>query len=94
MITEKKKEIEIIGFTSAQQYSTCGTHNHENLKNRNLIGGICVQSPYHIIFELNYEHEISKIEIAVGIETLTFGILLMKQLRKYLLQLMVLILLK
>jgi hypothetical protein len=62
-ITEKMKEIEIIGFTSAAQYSTCGTHNFEDLKNRNLMGGICVQSPYHIIFELNFEHEISKIEI-------------------------------
>lgn len=63
MINEKMKEIEIIGFTSAQQYSNCATHNYEDLKNRNLMGGICVQSPYHIVFELNYEHDISKIEI-------------------------------
>jgi predicted esterase YcpF (UPF0227 family) len=62
-ISDKMKEIEIVGFTSAPRYSNCGTHNHEDLKNRNLMGGICVQSPYHIIFELNYEHEVSKIEI-------------------------------
>jgi hypothetical protein len=62
-ITEKMKEIEIIAFTSSQRYSNCGTHNLEDLKNRNLMGGICVQSPYNITFELNCEHDINKIEI-------------------------------
>jgi hypothetical protein len=62
-ITEKMKDIEIVGFTSSQRYSNCGTHNYEDLKNRNLMGGICVQSPYWIVFELNLEHEINKIEI-------------------------------
>ena len=60
-LNERRKEIEIIRFESSPQYSNCGTHRFEDLKNNNLQGGICVQSPYFITFELNYEHEISSI---------------------------------
>ena len=60
-LEDRKKEIEIIRFDSSPRYSNCGTHSFEDLKNENLQGGICVQSPYYITFELNYEHEISSI---------------------------------
>jgi hypothetical protein len=58
-----RKEVEFVSFTSAPQYSTAGTHRLEDIKNRNLMGGICVQAPYFITIELNFEHEISKIEL-------------------------------
>jgi hypothetical protein len=62
-LEEMKKEIEIVSMDAAPRYSNAGTHNFEDLKDRSLTKGVCVQSPYHIIFELNYEHEIGGIEI-------------------------------
>jgi hypothetical protein len=64
VLEDLRKEVEFVSFTSTPQYSTAGTHRLEDLKNRNLTGGICVQSPYWITIELNFEHEITKLEIA------------------------------
>jgi uncharacterized protein YdcH (DUF465 family) len=63
IIAELKKEVEFVSFESSGRYSTAGTHKVEDLKNPNMMGGICVQSPYYIIIELNFEHEFEKIEI-------------------------------
>lgn len=68
-LTEKldfyNKPIKLIKFTSSPRYSSnVGTHNLEDiLKGDLLIGGICVISPYEIIFELELPSEISSIEI-------------------------------
>jgi hypothetical protein len=62
-IKSRCKEIEFVGFESAPKYSTAGTHKVEDLTDRSLSKGICVQSPYYITIELNYEHEIDEIEI-------------------------------
>jgi hypothetical protein len=62
-LNKLRDEVEFIAFTSATRYSTAGTHSLADLKNRNLMGGICVQSPFNIVIELNMEHEISKIEV-------------------------------
>ena len=56
-------EIEFVGFESAPKYSTAGTHKVEDLTDSSLSKGICVQSPYYITIELNYDHEIDEIEI-------------------------------
>lgn len=63
IIAELKKEVEFVSFESSGRYSTAGTHKVEDLKNPNMMGGICVQSPYYIIIELNFEHEFEKIEL-------------------------------
>ena len=55
--------VELVSFSSSAKYSTCGTHKIEDLKTKDLNTGICVQSPYYITIELNYEHEFDKIEI-------------------------------
>jgi len=63
-ICEVQKEVEIVSMegTSAK-YSTAGTHNFKDLKSTDLNTGICVQSPYTMIFELNFEHEFDKIDV-------------------------------
>ena len=63
ILNELKKEIVFVNFEASPKYSTAGTHKLEDLTNRNLTGGICVQSPYEITIELNYDHEFEKIEI-------------------------------
>jgi len=64
LIQEIQKEVDIIGMdgTSAK-YSTAGNHNFKDLKTADLNTGVCVQSPYTIQLELNFEHEFEKIEI-------------------------------
>ena len=62
-ISELKKEVVFVSFESAPRYSTCGTHSIEGLDDTSLMKGICVQSPYHIILELNFEHEFEKLEV-------------------------------
>jgi hypothetical protein len=64
VITDVQKEVEIVSMegTSAK-YSTAGTHNFKDLKSTDLNTGICVQSPYTMIFELNFEHEFDKIDV-------------------------------
>lgn len=57
-------KVEFVSFTSSAKYSSCGTHKLEDLLTKDLNTGICVQSPYYIIIELNFEHEFDKIEIA------------------------------
>jgi hypothetical protein len=60
-----QREIEYINFESAPRYQTAGTHRLTHLKERNNPAeGICVQSPYNIVIELNYEHEIDSMDIA------------------------------
>lgn len=53
----------IIGFTASPKYSTAGNYSIEKIDEPNNSEGICVQSPYEIIFELNYVHEITGLEI-------------------------------
>lgn len=60
---EKDKNIEIIKFESSPRYSNAGSHKLKDLNNKNMMGGICVQSPYQIIFELNTIHELCTIEV-------------------------------
>lgn len=53
----------IIGFTGSPKYSTAGNYSIEKIDEPNNSEGICVQSPYEIIFELNYVHEVTALEI-------------------------------
>jgi hypothetical protein len=62
-ILEMQKEIEFVNWEAAPRYSTAGTHNLQDLKDKSLMKGICVQAPYHIIIELNFEHEIDAMEV-------------------------------
>lgn len=57
------KNVEFINFESSPKYSNCGTHKLEDLNNKDLNTGICVQLPYFITIEFKYEHEFDKIEI-------------------------------
>lgn len=60
-----QREIEYINFESSPRYSNCGSHRITDLKlNINTSEGICVDSPYHLIIELNYEHEIESMDIS------------------------------
>lgn len=63
VLADLQKEVEIIAFEGAPRYSTAGTHNFKDLKDKSLMKGICVQSPYDMVFTLNFEHEFEKIEI-------------------------------
>jgi len=63
ILAEIQKEVEFVGFESSGKYSTAGTHKVEDLKDRSLMKGICVQSPYYITIELNFEHEFDSIDI-------------------------------
>ncbi len=63
-IMEVQKEVDLVGMDgTSPKYSTAGTHNYKDLKSTDLKTGICVQSPYTIIIELNFEHEFDKIEV-------------------------------
>lgn len=57
------KNIVIISFTSSSRYSSMGTHSIDGIGDKNNKGGICVQSPYEICFELNLIHNIKGFEI-------------------------------
>jgi len=57
-------QVVFISFTSSGRYSSCGTHKLEDLSTKDTKTGICVQSPYYITIELNFEHEFEKIEVA------------------------------
>jgi len=61
--TEACKEIEIIAFEYAGQYSNGGTNRLEDISDRNLLTGFCITSPGWIILELNNEHEIQACEV-------------------------------
>lgn len=63
LITDLQKEVEFVTFESSGRYSTAGTHNLSDLKDKSLMKGICVQSPYFITIELNFEHEFEELEI-------------------------------
>jgi hypothetical protein len=62
LLEENCRDIEFVSFEGAPRYSTVGTHNVHDLTDPSMTKGICVQTPYHIIIELNYEHEIAGIE--------------------------------
>lgn len=62
-LMEIQKEIEFVRMEASPQYSTAGTHRLEDLKDRSCMKGVCVGSPYTIIIELNFEHEIEAMEI-------------------------------
>lgn len=63
VLLELQKEVEFVSFESSGRYSTAGTHNVKDLTDKSLMKGICVQSPYYIIIELNFEHEFDKIDV-------------------------------
>lgn len=63
ILDEILNRVEFVSFTSAGRYSSNGTHKLEDLSTKDLKTGICVQSPYFITIELNFEHEFEKIEI-------------------------------
>lgn len=60
---EALSQVEFVKFYSSNRYSSCGTHKLEDLSDTNLKTGICVQSPYFITVELNFEHEFDGIKI-------------------------------
>ena len=62
-LENRTREIIFVNFVSSPRYSSAGTHNLEDLTDRSLQKGICVQSPYEIIIELNFEHYITSMEI-------------------------------
>lgn len=62
-VYELLNEIKIIQFKGSQKYSNCGSHSIEGIDKEDNKGGICVQSPYEIKFELNFTHEIAGLEI-------------------------------
>jgi len=64
VILDIQKEVDFIGMDgTSPKYSSAGTHSYKDLKSTDLKTGICVQSPYTIIIELNFEHEFDKIEV-------------------------------
>jgi soluble cytochrome b562 len=63
VLAEMQKEVEFINWENSGRYSTAGTHNLADLKDRTMMKGICVQSPYFITIEFNYEHEFEEIEV-------------------------------
>ena len=63
MAEEVMKEIEFVSFQFAGQYSNGGTNRLEDINDRNLNTGFCINSPGWIVIELNYEHEIGSVEI-------------------------------
>ena len=86
---EVLSKVEFVSFESSGKYSNCGTHKVsyleliisisiftqiEDIKDKNLTTGICVQSPYYITIELNAEHEFEKIEINVEVSDKIFGL--------------------
>lgn len=64
LILDLQKEIVFVSFESSGRYSTAGTHNVMDLSDKSLNKGICVQAPYYITIELNFEHEFEKIDVA------------------------------
>jgi len=63
VLAEMMKEVDFISFESSGRYSTAGTHELKGLKDKTMMKGICVQSPYYITIELNFEHDFDTIEI-------------------------------
>lgn len=57
------KEVEFVSFTWNGQYSNGGTNKLEDLLDRSLLKGFCINSPGWITIELNYEHEVESIEV-------------------------------
>ncbi len=63
-IDKFSRVIEIIGMDASPKYSTAGDHDYRSLSDeKNKEGGVCVQSPYEIILELNYIHTIKSVDI-------------------------------
>lgn len=56
-------KVEFVSMDCAPKYSNCGNHKLEDLKDKDLTTGVCVQSTYYITIELNFDHEFEKIEI-------------------------------
>jgi hypothetical protein len=62
-LEEFNKEIIFLSLDAAPRYSSAGTYRLEDLSDVSLTKGICVESPYHIIIELNTEHNIISIDV-------------------------------
>ena len=74
ILTEATDVVKIVSFKSSAKYSNCGTHSIEGIQDKDNKGGICVQSPYEICFELNRCHSIKGIIIkGYGENTSSWG---------------------
>jgi hypothetical protein len=66
-LREKGKEIEMLNYEFSGQFisggTVVGTNKIEDISDPSRMKGICAISPGWIIIELNYEHEITEIEI-------------------------------
>jgi len=62
-LEERMKEVEFVKFEWTGQYSTGGTNRLEDISDRNLMTGFCINSPGWIVIELNFEHEIVSCEV-------------------------------
>ena len=66
-LEDRLKELVIINYTFNGAYNTnqitVGTNKLEDISDRSLLTGICAKTPGWIVFELNYEFEISGVEI-------------------------------
>jgi hypothetical protein len=62
-LEEINREISFVSLDAAPQYSSAGTHRLEDLNDETLTKGICVSAPYHIIIELNSDHNIVSIDV-------------------------------
>ena len=63
VIDEILSKVDFISMECSPKYSNCGNHKLEDLKDKDLNTGVCVQSTYYITIELNFDHEFDKIEI-------------------------------
>jgi len=61
--SEVMKEIEFVKFEWNGQYSTGGTNRLEDISDKNLNNGFCINSPGWITIELNFEHEVGSCDI-------------------------------
>jgi len=62
-IADFEKEVIIVSFEASPQYSNVGTYNLTDINDRTMMKGFALQSPYHIIFQLNHETDLNAIEI-------------------------------
>lgn len=72
IISHRLEKVMIIDFKASPKYSNCGNYSIENIQNQENIGGICVQSPYEIVFELNLSHRLKGIKLKGYSENLSY----------------------
>jgi len=62
-VNELISKVTIVDFKASGRYSNAGKHSLEGIGEKDGKGGICVQSPYEITFELNMVHELAGCDI-------------------------------